>query len=228
MRYDIKGKKLPSVTEIIGDCTDKSGALTYWAAGAACQYIREHSTIDAENERFIVSEYVLGKARLNFRDVSQEALDVGLEVHDAVEMFLKGKDREIIIDGLGGQAANGFGAFLEWNEKAQLKPIGIEETVYSDSWAGTLDFYGECFGKLYVIDWKSSKAIYPEYRYQVAAYRSCKPDAVGCALLRLDKTTGEPEFRDYTKKYEEDLAVFNCMVDLYYARHPIIRKQVRG
>ena len=39
--YTFNGKKLPSVTTITGQL-DKSGALTYWAAGCAADYILEH------------------------------------------------------------------------------------------------------------------------------------------------------------------------------------------
>ena len=228
MRYEIDGKKLPSVTEIIGDCTDKSGALTQWAANMVCEYIRQNSYIDDEEEKYILGEDVLLNAKSHFRDVSQEALDVGSAVHDAIERYLKGDDKGNIIKSLRGEAANGFGAFLEWADDGELEPLGIEETVHTDLWAGTLDFYGEYKGKLYVMDWKSSKGIYPEMRYQIAAYRSCKPDAEGSAILRLDKTTGIPEFKDMSKKHDEDLETFNCMVALYYARHPRIRKQVKG
>ena len=81
-------------------------------------------------------------------------------------------------------------------------------------------------GKKYVIDWKSSKAIYAsDYGPQIAAYRSTFDDVEGCGILRLDKLTGEPEWKDFSKRYESDLNIFNKMVELYFARHPIIAKK---
>ena len=116
---------------------------------------------------------------------------------------------------------------MKWKDDNDVKPIYLEQTVSSKYWAGTLDFLGWYNGKLYVIDWKSSKSFYPEMRYQIAAYRSAAPrhGVEGCAVLRLDKLTGLPEFKDYSKTYEKDLKVFNAMVDLFYLRHPRLAKK---
>jgi hypothetical protein len=86
-----------------------------------------------------------------------------------------------------------------------------------------MDWLGMLNGKLTVIDYKVSKKIYPEHRYQVAAYRSCV-GAEACGILRLDKETGLPEYKDYSKSYEKDLAVFQAMVNLYFLRHPRVAK----
>ena len=37
--YEKDGKKYPSVTHIIGECTDKSQALTQWAANQVVEWI---------------------------------------------------------------------------------------------------------------------------------------------------------------------------------------------
>ena len=258
---------IPSVTEIIGDCTDKSGALTQWAANMVVGWIKENciENISGVTANPTISYYVteseLNEARFNFKTVSQKALNIGSEVHNAIEVYLK---REIarnddgephwditdpVYSKLGRQAMNSFNAFNAWQKEHNLKPIALEQTVYGDGWAGTLDFYGYFDSKLYVIDWKSSKAHYPEMRYQVAAYlwairqqiigkydptfeewpfveRNYLPK--GCGVLRLDKETGLPHWKDTSKSYEQDLRIFNRMVDLYFERHPIIRKRARG
>ena len=204
-----------------------------------------------------VTDEDLNEMRFNFKTVSQKALDIGSEVHNAIEVYLK---REIarkddgephwditdpIYAKLSRQAMNAFNAFNAWQKEHNLKPISLEQTVYGDGWAGTLDFYGYFDSKLYVIDWKSSKAHYPEMRYQVAAYRWAMQEMNdedyasishdykgheirGCGILRLDKETGLPDWKDTSKSYEQDLKIFNRMVDLYFERHPIIRKRARG
>ena len=249
----------PRCTTIIDDCTNKGGALTQWAANMVVKWIRENCEsvprIDKGLDDWLyVHSSHLNDARFNFREVSQKALDVGSEVHGMIEHHLKtGMELEAKTD----EAHNAFGAFLNWADENDLKPIQIEQKVYGKNWAGTLDFYGYFNDKLYVIDWKSSKAHYPEMRYQVAAYRSamekqakintdhniadsCGTTSVpvetwltefqrlnpqGCGVLRLDKETGLPDFKDHSKTYEQDLKIFNRMVDLYYERHPRIRKQ---
>ena len=119
-----------------------------------------------------------------------------------------------------GQTQNSFIAFLKWAEEHNVKPISLEQTVYGDGWAGTLDFYGYFNGRLYVIDWKSSKAHYPEMRYQVAAYRWAIRQQIigkydptfeewpfvernylptGCGVLRLERKPDYPNGRTHQR-----------------------------
>jgi len=225
MAYIRNGITLPRCTDIISDSTNKSGGLVQWSANCVVEWIRNNSFIVLNQEKFVVSEDDLNKARFAYKTVSQTALDVGSEVHHAIEMHLQHKDYTLT----SKQAENGFQAFLEWAKDVELKPISLEQTVFGDRWAGTCDFYGYYKGELYVIDWKTSKAFYLETMgAQIAAYRSCFPEAVGCGVLRLDKETGLPEWKDFSKRYESDLAVFNGMVSLYYLRHKQIRKRFEG
>ena len=56
----------------------------------------------------------------------------------------------------------------------------------------------------------------------MAAYRfayEMTPDCVqvdGCGVLRLDKITGQPEFKDYSEGYERKLGAFLALVEFYY------------
>ena len=216
-----------SVTTIISDCTDKSGALTQWAANMVVEWIKtnghkEYNDECGSNPRWTMDADELNEARFNFREVSKDALDIGSETHSAIEHYLK-TNKEPKIENEKVLAA--FVAFLEWKDEHQLFPLGLEETVYGDGFGGMLDYRGMFDEKEYVIDWKSSKAIYPEMRIQTAAYRSCFPTAVGNAVLRLDKETGLPEFKDFSKTYENDLKTFHLMRDLYYQRHPRLAKK---
>ena len=120
----------------------------------------------------------------------------------------------------------GFVAFLEWRDAVKLEPIALEETVYGNCWAGTLDLRCNLNGVPYVIDFKTSKAIYAsDYGPQIAAYRSTFGMIEGCGILRLDKETGLPEWKDFSKRYESDLNIFNKMVELFMTRHKIIAKK---
>ena len=258
-RYKKDGLEFPSVTEIIGDCTDKSGALTMWSANQVVLWIRENcqrqlipASKSSENTEILIKHHVfetdLNDARFHFKTVSKEALDVGSEVHDIIEKHLLLCMEHPAIYSIAGVehpdeiklskgAQNAFTAFLNWAKEYDVKPIELEKRVYLDSWAGTLDFYGEFNGKKYVIDWKTSKKMYPEMRYQVAAYRHARemmfawdidtpPRQIeGCGVLRLDKESGMPEWKDTSKTYFKDLSIFHHMVDLYFERHPIIAKK---
>ena len=244
---------IPSVTEIIGDCTDKSGALTQWAANQVVEWIRENcECADDPCDYYMVDNDELNEARFNFKTVSQKALNIGSEVHAIIEnylkwiMYQKGGIFKLPIH-ITPEARNSINAFYEWADEHNLEPISLEQTIYGNGWAGTLDFRGFMRHKdwdrkkAYIIDWKSSKAHYPEMRYQSAAYRSESDPIIqeyngikltypieGCGVLRLDKETGLFDWKDTSKSYEQDLRIFHRMVDLYFERHPIIRKRARG
>ena len=269
--YEKNGNRLPSCTTIIGDCTDGTNWAIPYGANQACDWIRDNCVWEEEplmmnplpdDGYYLVTRDDLRRKRKDEKEFpdnaryahkhhSQKALDIGSEVHNAIKIFLKDKissvstGEELVGMMSCDQARHAFIAFLDWENEHNLKPISLEQTVYGDGWAGTLDFYGYFGDRLYVIDWKSSKAHYPEMRYQVAAYRSTFRDWVqdkytdgtyarsvseinpveGCGVLRLDKETGLPEWKDTSKSYEQDLAIFNAMTTLYFLRHPRIAKR---
>ena len=284
-RYKHGGFLKETVTTIIGDCTDKSAPLSQWAANCAVGWIRENlepETVlsdgwiptygDPDNagcapmaepmNAYWVDEEDLNTARFAYKDVSKKALDVGSEVHAAIEKYLLEQmvfpdcGSDDVINGLSTKASkNAFGAFLQWMDEHDVKPIALEQKLYGPTWAGTCDFVGWFDGKVYIIDWKTSapanattgKGIRPEMRYQVAAYRWAYAQSIidmwegydteinkeiylrefptGCGVLRIDKKTGEPDWKDTTKTYDKDLKVFNCMVNLYMERHVIIARK---
>lgn len=224
--YKKDGKRLPSVTTITGQL-DKP-ALVYWAANCACDCILEEADDIAYwtwqddpghcKEQFCrIIEY----ARKNFRKVSAKALDTGSAVHAAIELYLKtGQEPQAPSD----EVLSAFIAFLEWKDEVQMETLKTEHSLYADRYAGTCDLICNLTlnGKTakYIVDFKAAKGIYPEYAYQIAAYRACDPTLEGCGILRLDKETGLPEWKDTSDTYPQDMIVFNCLVDLWYAKRP--------
>ena len=236
--------ELPSVTTILGDVDGgKAVPLMQWSANMCVEWLKENYA-DIPDARYptqgrimIVPTAALDQARFAYKDVSQKALDIGSEVHAAIEVHLKAQLRGTLsynfgkaVAKLSPQAANAFGAFLQWMDEHEVKPIALEQTVYGPHWAGMLDFVGWFNGKVYVVDWKTSKMFTKSMRYQVAAYRwACGESMLnnvieGCGVLRIDKATGEPEWKDYSKSYEKDLKTFNAAVEFYMLSHPRIAK----
>lgn len=80
--------------------------------------------------------------------------------------------------------------------------------------------------QLTMIDWKSSKGFYPEYFIQLSAYgRAYNREAIRLGneiverlgVLRLDKLTGMPEFKDCTDGEPERWAGFCGLLSYYHA-----------
>jgi len=210
--YKINDITYPSVTTILG-ILDKSSALIPWAVRLAVKYCEANKD----------DPMVFDRALKEWRKVSEEAMDIGSEIHKLIELYIK--DGRDAVGQLRPEVENGFLAFLEWEQENGCEWLQSEMTVINSSagYAGTLDAIvkftkGKMAGKTYVIDFKSSKGFYDGYGKQIAAYRfACGQEVDGMGVLRLDKETGEPEFKDYSEGYERKLQAFHALVDFYYA-----------
>lgn len=227
--YKHKGLELPSVTTILSDCSNNSAPLIQWSANCAVEWIKENCYIDTVHSWckgcWIVPESKLNKARFAYKDISKQALEVGSAVHSAIEKHLQGQECALTTK----EAKSAFRAFLRFEYDYKLEIVRPEFKIYSDyGWAGTADFEGwitvEKERRKYLLDWKCSKNLYREVRIQTAAYRSMTKCTHNGAV-RLDKATGEYEFKDYSRFYEADLKEWYSTVRLYFDRHPIIAKK---
>lgn len=140
--YPYKDKKFPTITTI-NDILNKP-ALTQWSANLTVAYIKEHLKEMITDEQI---EYYLGskgKAKTAYRQVSKEAMDTGSIVHDAIHAHLSGVKPENILKD-NESAINAFLAFLEWGDKAKLKPIALEKVLIDPEHeiGGTCDYIGE-------------------------------------------------------------------------------------
>jgi len=213
--YEIDGKKLPSVTSLL-----PPPYLVQWSANCAVESIIEQVKT-LEKIDFSI-------ARTAWKDISNEAKGIGTEVHDILETALVENihTNDLVYDDTKPEIINCVGAFEDFLDSCgEYRVIATEETIHTNRWAGTRDVVMEIrrdgTPKTYVIDFKTSKALYTDNRIQVTAYASIGNYIP--ALLRLDKVTGEYDFRfegqrgwpkSKTKTY---LNKFNAYVDLYYA-----------
>lgn len=210
--YGIEGIEYPSVTTILG-VLSKGDALLGWAAKCAVQYVREnHAASGLEN--------ALKFAEFKWKEARDEAADIGSEIHDLIHKYIKfGKDAAGV---LRPEVENGFLAFLDWEKEHKVKWISTELQVVSrvHGFAGTLDAICLFDGMKYLIDFKSSKGFYDGFDMQLAAYRIAAAElghqTEGCGILRLDKTTGAPEWKDFTDKQDQAGAAFVSLVKFYY------------
>ncbi len=134
-------------------------------------------------------EQFLQDAKKNFRSISETALDVGKLAHSWLEEYVKamiaGEEYNAPLPA-NEAACNAIHAALDWQAAHNFRPIAAEQQVYSRELnvAGTFDWTAiidscdnkDCckfqFKDAYALgDYKSSKAIYDEYRIQTAFYK---------------------------------------------------------
>ena len=104
------------------------------------------------------------------RDV---AADAGTCCHERVECKIRGKefDSSKYTAETLERARPAFEAFEEWAKGSKLEVIETEKALVSERYrfGGTLDAMG-IQGKLSLLDWKTSNAIYGDYLVQLAGY----------------------------------------------------------
>ena len=116
--------------------------------------------------------------------VLEQAGDIGSIVHTLIEAHVKNqieKQPHKYIAHLKDfapsnvdKAKTAFAAYLNWEKRNDLVYIASEIQVVSEGhrYGGTIDILAKNNGKLWLIDPKSSKGIYPEFIVQVAAYEA--------------------------------------------------------
>lgn len=222
MAYQLNGIEYPSVTTITG-ILDKP-ALLGWAANCAVDFIKEHMDEVKDPNDVHRGEEILEQARKAYAVKKVEAAGFGTQCHKAIEAYITGKPYEHIL--VSDQARTGFLAFRSWEDKNHVEWVKTECEVVSvlHGYAGRFDAIARINGHLYLIDFKTSKDIYDEMRWQVCAYRQAYNEALeegqerieNLAILHLNKETGEPTFKPVEKDIDRMTNLFNFLVVVYY------------
>lgn len=159
-RHPVTGEDVPSVTNIVG-MLDKP-ALPRWAAKVVAE---EAWTLRGVLEDLDRAEAIDVLKGAPWRTTTR-AMDRGTSVHDYLEARAEGYDLDLSVDALPYKAA--ADQFLRVY-RPEFR--ATEFTVYGRyDYAGTADFLAVIDGALYLGDYKTSKAIYPETAMQLAAY----------------------------------------------------------
>src|SRR5688572_22813430 len=145
--------------------------------------------------------------RLGKQKAHQKALakagEIGTQVHALIEWNLRrrlgqqvGPEPRIV------EAAQwAFMAWEDWAKSVDLKPLLIEQIVFSGThkYAGTMDLVAEVSGVPTLVDFKTGKSIYAEAHLQSAAYRYALAEMGHLApdrgvIVRLPKVDTDPAF----------------------------------
>lgn len=217
-RYKLKGEKgyLIGVTTATG-VIDKSRPLILWATRLTGDHMRDFITNNNYDEEALLEQVAIAQ---DMHQVKKEkAADLGTQVHNFAESFARHKlgkcDMPEITDDMELEVINGINAFLEWIETREVEFIEAERMVYSrkHGYVGTADVVAKIDGELYLCDYKTSKGIYPEMFFQVAAYREAYNEEIEfiggekvekSIILKFNKENGELETREFTQEENDN------------------------
>ena len=164
------------------------------------------------------------------KKVLTEAGDVGTAVHLMIEAYIRGcitgtyKEPDLgdFTPNQLDMARMAYKGFQDWDRQHELEYIGSEVKIVHQKleYGGTIDILARQNGKLWLIDPKSSKGIFPEYMIQVVAYAEAfehanneKVDQI--VLLHLNKKNGEfSPLRLSRQRREAAWKVFKHLLEL--------------
>ncbi len=196
--YRVGGDEVPSVTTITR-MLDKSGPLMWWVANEARDYIRRELSPGETVDEVRIDELAEG-ARLAHKRTSQRAANIGTRAHSWCERYITdyrlgdGPEPEMPH---AEPVAEAVIEFLDWEEQHDVEWLVSEVRVYSEryNYAGTFDARAVVDGAGYILDFKTSKAVYDDMWMQLAAYRQAYYEQSGkdqlIGILHLPKTRAE-------------------------------------
>lgn len=180
--YTFDDVEYPRVSTVMGQIENQG--LVMWKINMVIDYLES-----TQDKNGAISVCELETAKTAWKDVSQEALDVGSEVHNVIEKYIKyGRDS---IGETSDQVTKALVAFWDWEKCHSVKWLESEKPVFSKhyGYAGTLDAVAVVNGEITVIDFKTAKAIYPNYWMQVMAYAKARQDITLKDVIKEQDTT---------------------------------------
>jgi hypothetical protein len=161
------GEKVPGVTSILSMLPKPF--LQYWAAKMVAEFAVDnfsaYSSLVMNNQRQAAIDVLKGAPRR----YTNERANIGSDAHDLFERLGRGEDIGKVHPDLQGYVDQ-FNKFLD---EFQPNFLMQEETIWSNEhkYAGSFDAIAEIGGETVVIDFKTTKSVYPEVGLQLAAYR---------------------------------------------------------
>lgn len=177
----------PSVTSIL-KMKDKSEALVKWAVNCFESKAKWYLDKISDEPGVLTKELalaILEQSKNNFRDVKEEAADIGTAVHAALEQEIKARaglclsptlpleSVEGLTQDMVDEANAAIFAGIKYFDSHRIKLVQSESPRWSPThgYIGTGDLIAEIDGMLSVLDFKTGKRLYPEVFLQLAAYQ---------------------------------------------------------
>jgi len=141
----------------------------------------------------------MGCEGLDYKAVRDDAAGVGTLAHYLIMCHLKniGPDTsEYSVDDIK-RAENCLIKYWNWEKGHKIEPILVEIPLVSEEhrFGGTIDLFANVDGLPTLVDFKTGKAIYPEFFYQLSAYEQLVKEAghtlKATRILRIGRDESE-------------------------------------
>lgn len=220
-RYKItdRGKEIGHVPSITTICNvlDKP-FLIPWAAERAVDVCRQAIAPDTPYPELYLEE-VFNAAKSAHREIKERAGDIGRAVHKAIEDDV----RDPLLGTEIPEEQRGYvQAASNWRGSHALDIKFSERRVYSRRCriSGTTDTCANVDGFQSVIDWKTSKGLYPSYWLQLSAYAKFLEEELGTKIQRtylvhLKQDGTFEEFFHNRAQVSDDFKAFRGAHNLY-------------
>lgn len=222
----------PGVTTIIG-LKDKSQALVTWATQQMADRLTGLAkTAPSWDTEALIA--IIDAAKDTWRKKKEAAADIGTIAHNVIEKALHHDPpkrpltlKDVTLPGVTqdmiDQANNAIDAGLQFIRENEIDVVQAETPRWSPTYGyiGTNDLIAWINGKLSVLDWKTSKRLYPTVRLQLSAYAKAYEEefrdqhieqGVAVNIGKDGKLTTE---KHTDKVLAEDFPIFLALLELW-------------
>jgi len=191
------GQKIPGVTTILNAVLAKP-ALIHWS-------------------------WDLGMKGIDYRKFRDNLADVGTLAHKMILDYFKGEttDTSEYSKSQIELAENCLLSFWEWEKGHEIEVIMAEAPLVSSEYGygGTIDCFCKLDEQLTLLDFKTGKAIYPEFFYQLAAYEQLLAEAghliETTRILRIGRDEDEGFEEHSVGKLDKQFEIFKHCLAIY-------------
>lgn len=186
--------------------------------------------IGDDNSSLIHWAWQLGMDGIDYRKARDQAADIGTIAHFLIECFLHNHEADLSDFSPAdiARARVAFANFKKWWDEEGLTVLEPEVQLVSEAhgYGGTIDAPSkDRHGNVVLLDWKTSKGIWPSHRFQLAAYERLwnenRPDLQVSrrAVVRIGKESENDFEVGWMASSEAEWRVFLKRLELYYEQN---------
>ena len=207
-RYMVDGEPKSSVTTVIGNHQNKNCLLfckrKMVLDGLKNVLISQKKPIDEINK-------LIKKVELSTNELEEYARDIGTNLHEWIDLYVKGKKPAIPNSEPLKTMVN---KWLKWWKASKLEIVESELPLYSSKYdlAGTLDLIvtqKSWKGKLALLDTKTSKDFYVDQAIQIETYRRFLEETTDFKIQKL-------AIVNIPKEYNKKVSMYVLKIDDSY------------